>query len=238
MLSEKITHLCKIKGTNLRAVCQAAGLKYSTLHAQITNGRAIPFTTVDKLARVLNVPLTSFSDSQPVFQIRSGEPAESGEMLVTLERNINAQTKALTQEGRHISIDDVLDWLAFEDFKLVNDAWISDQIDLFHRREPDERIGRPFKLGPQSLASQFLGVTDENYAEHLARLDNDLIERVSAAHDAIVHRHYSVTDQAIDVTTNGERVRGSYRRLLAGVEDANGTPFTLVFCRLIRFTNG
>ena len=37
MIGQKVLDLCKLKGLTLRAACQASGLKYSTLHAQISN---------------------------------------------------------------------------------------------------------------------------------------------------------------------------------------------------------
>ena len=43
MIGQKVLDLCKLKGVTLRAACQASGLKYSTLHAQISNNRPIPF---------------------------------------------------------------------------------------------------------------------------------------------------------------------------------------------------
>lgn len=240
MNPDKITRLCKLKGVTLRAACQAAGLKYSTLHAQISNNRPVPFTTVDKLARALNVPLSYFSDQQPVFQFA---PDSSGtapsQVMLTMERSINEQTKLLAQQGLNISIDDVLDWLVQERFVLRNAEWLKDRIDLFFRRKPEEIMAQPQHIGEKSLSAQFLGLhTDMDYAEHMARLDKTLIDKINSAHDEMTPQMYSVTDQAIDVMMNGARIRGSYRRLLAGVTDENGNAFTLVFCRLIRFSNG
>jgi len=238
MISEKILHLCKLRRLTLRAACQASGLKYSTLHAQISNDRPIPFLTIDKLARTLNVPLSYFSDHQPIFQFEPENPDKQSEMMVTLERSINEHTRKLAAKGHHISIDDVLDWLVHDDFKLANADWIRDRIDLFHKRTQDHSFPVPSHIGKHSLSAQFLGLNTElNYQEHLTRIDPKLIEKINADHGAIEPQKYTVSDQAIDVTVNGARVRGSYRRLLAGVSNEAGEKFILVFCRLIRFSN-
>ncbi len=239
MISEKITHLCKLKGITLRAACQAAGLKYSTLHAQIANDRPIPFLTIDKLSRTLNVPVSYFSDQQPVFQFEPPKDTPQSALTVTLERAINEHTKELAGHGLHISIDSVLDWLVQNDFRLTNSDWLKDRIDLFYPQDPDEPMIYPARIGEQSLSSQFLGLKNgAAFEDYLTKVDSTYIKRIAADYAEVAHRKYSVTDQAIDVTLNDARVRGSYRRLLAGVTDPEGQDYTLVFCRLIRFING
>ena len=100
MIGQKVLDLCKLKGLTLRAACQASGLKYSTLHAQISNRRPIPFKTIDKLSRKLNVPLSYFSEGQPLFQVNAlaTDSAPSGSML-QFETSINAQAKLLASRA-------------------------------------------------------------------------------------------------------------------------------------------
>ena len=239
MISEKITHLCKLKGVTLRAACQAAGLKYSTLHAQISHNRPVPFATIDKLARTLNVPLTFFSDQQPVFQIApdAAEPVPN-KMMLTLERAFNAQSKSLTDQGLSISIDDVLDWLVHVDFRLTDFDWIKDRVDLYHPLQDGEIMAQPFAVGGQSLAAQLLGFNRESdLKEYYERFDPDNVAQIRLSHKAIEPQKYSVTDQPFVAQRNGAEIRGSYRKLMAGVVGTDGSPFTLVFCRLIRIIN-
>lgn len=237
MISEKITHLCKLKNVTLRAACQAAGLKYSTLHSQLANDRPIPFSTIEKLSRTLNMPLSYFSEQQPVFQFTpDASGALPSEMMLTLERSINKQAKVLANQGLNISIDDVLDWLVHVDYRLTDFEWIKDRVDLYHPLQKGAVMAEAASIGKNSLASQVFGFSDQveesSYYEKFAPED---LEAIRLSHSTVKERKYTITDQSIDATVNGTRISGSYRKLIAGVTDETGSPFTLVFCRMIRF---
>ncbi|MBU2980852.1 helix-turn-helix transcriptional regulator [Lentibacter algarum] len=239
MIPDKITHLCKLKNVTLRAACQAAGLKYSTLHAQIAHNRPIPFSTIDKLSRALNIPLSFFSDQQPVFQFapNTAGPAPD-QMMLTLERSFNEQSKALINQGINISIDDVLDWLVHVDFRLTEFDWLKDRVDIYHPLEEGDIMAQPFAVGKQSLAAQLLGFSREtDLKDYYERFDPDNVAQIRLSHKAIEPQKYTVTDQPFVAQKNGAEIRGSYRKLMAGVRDTKGSPFTLVFCRLIRIIN-
>ena len=237
MIGQKVLDLCKLKGVTLRAACQASGLKYSTLHAQISNNRPIPFKTIDKLSRKLSVPLSYFSEGQPLFQVNAlaADSAPSGSML-QFETSVNAQAKLLAEQGYHPSIDDVLDWLVHVDFQLKDFDWIKDQVDLYYPLQTDDIMARPHSVGSESLAAKLLGFSkDVDLKAHFDKFDTNDVAVIRLSHAAITPQVYSVTDQAFHAQWNQGVISGSYRKLMAGVRDDNGVPLTLVFCRLINF---
>nr|WP_322867694.1 helix-turn-helix transcriptional regulator [Aquicoccus sp. G2-2]MEA1115016.1 helix-turn-helix transcriptional regulator [Aquicoccus sp. G2-2] len=63
---DKILNACKVRGFSLARACALADLRYSTLHSQIHNQRPIPFTSIDRLATALDVPLDYFSEASSV----------------------------------------------------------------------------------------------------------------------------------------------------------------------------
>ena len=237
MIGQKVLDLCKLKGVTLRAACQASGLKYSTLHAQISNNRPLPFKTIDKLSRKLSVPLSYFSEGQPLFQVNAlaADSAPSGSML-QFETSVNAQAKLLAEQGYHPSIDDVLDWLVHVDFQLKDSDWIKDQVDLYYPLQTDDIMARPHSVGNESLAAKLLGFSkDVDLKDHFDKFDTNDVAVIRLFHAAITPHVYSVTDQAFHAQWNQGVISGSYRKLMAGVRDDNGVPLTLVFCRLINF---
>lgn len=237
MIGQKVLDLCKLKGLTLRAACQASGLKYSTLHAQISNRRPIPFKTIDKLSRKLNVPLNYFSEGQPLFQVNAlaADSAPSGSML-QFETSVNAQAKLLAERGYSPSIDDVLDWLVHVDFQLKDFDWIKDKVDLYFPLQTDDIMAQPYSVGRESLAAQLVGFSkDVDLKAHFDKFDANDVAVIRLSHASITPQVYSVTDQAFHAQWNQGVISGSYRKLMAGVRDENGVPLTLVFCRLIRF---
>ena len=232
MIGQKVLDLCKLKGLTLRAACQASGLKYSTLHAQISNRRPIPFKTIDKLSRKLNV-------GQPLFQVNAlaTDSAPSGSML-QFETSINAQAKLLAEQGYYPSIDDVLDWLVHVDFQLKDFDWIKDQVDLYYPLQTDDIMARPHSVGSESLAAKLLGFSkDADLHNYFGRLDPNDVAAFRISHAAIKPHVYNVTDHQFHAQWTQGLINGSYRKLMAGIRDENDAPLTLVFCRLIQLNN-
>ena len=239
MIGQKVLDLCKLKGLTLRAACQASGLKYSTLHAQISNNRPIPFKTIDKLSRKLSVPLSYFSEGQPLFQVNAlaADSAPSGSML-QFETSVNAQAKVLAEQGYHPSIDDVLDWLVHVDFQLKDFDWIKDQVDLYYPLQTDDIMARPYSVGNESLAAQLLGFSkDADLHNYFGRLDPKDVAAFRISHAAIKPHVYNVTDHQFNAQWTQGVISGSYRKLMAGIRDENDAPLTLVFYRLIQLNN-
>lgn len=235
MLGDKILQTCKQKGVTLRAACQAAGLKYSTLHAQISNRRAIPFSTIDRLARALDLPLSHFSESRPLFQFtpdKDGTPPSAQVKL--LERSVNLHTGEMASQGLNITIDAVLDWLVNENFRLTNFDWLKDRVDLYHPIETDAIMARPYHVGDNSLSSRMLGFSpDTDLEDYFKNLEPNLLDEIRLSYAAVAPQHYTVTDQNFRSETGSTIITGRYRKLMAGVTDVDGSPFTLVFCRII-----
>ncbi len=239
MIGQKVLDLCKLKGLTLRAACQASGLKYSTLHAQISNRRPIPFKTIDKLSRKLSVPLSYFSEGQPLFQVNAlaADSAPNSAML-QFETSVNAQAKLLAEQGYHPSIDDVLDWLVHVDFQLKDFDWIKDKVDLYFPLQTDDIMARPHSVGNQSLAAKLLGFSkDVDLKAHFDKFDANDVAVIRLSHAAITPQVYSVTDHQFNAQWIHGVISGSYRKLMAGIRDENDAPLTLVFCRLIQLNN-
>ena len=68
-LGDSILKACKSRDISLSRACTLANIRYSTLHSQIHNQREIPFSTIDKLAAALNLPIGYFSSHKPTLRI-------------------------------------------------------------------------------------------------------------------------------------------------------------------------
>ena len=80
MIEQRIRGLCDKNGISLKAACVASDIAYGTLHAQLKNGREIPFSTMDKLAHFFEVPLSYFIDQNNLTSDHFSGPGYSLEM--------------------------------------------------------------------------------------------------------------------------------------------------------------
>lgn len=233
-----ILDACKMRGHSLFQLCAAAGLKYSTLHAQIRNGREIPFSTVERLANALALPIEHFA-SAPI-SIESSH-FQSSTLLGTkatraLADLVTEQVAAMSELNYRISTDDVLDWLAANDSRLVNHGWLIDKINLYYPAQPDDEIPRPYKIGEQSLSSRYFRMLSvDSYAAVMSKFDAASRREIIQAHLDVAGKKYLITDRKIDAISEEGRIHGTYRRLLAPVTTADGQRFTLAFSKLTHF---
>lgn len=236
-VADEIMALCQQRGVSLSAVCKARGLKYSTLHAQITNKRPIPFETVAAIGQFFDVPLERFSSYRPNVSISSAEGHS-----ILLERTKRAyeaafqeQHHAMMQAGYGIGTDEVLDWLRSQHGRLSNFDTLKEHVDLFHPVRSGDRIFRPLRVGRLSLATRAFRADDESHFIKLVKdsFSRDLMDRVLTAHVQASVRPYTVTDETIDITVEGVKITGAYRRIIAPVTDPQGNQFTLVHSKRI-----
>ncbi len=233
---DRIKDACKRQQITLAAACDNAGVAYKTLHAQISNNRAIPFETIDRLARYFDVPIEFFSAFRAKFAVQSG-----GEKSILHQRAAAAYTAALRseqiemmREGFDIGTDDVLNWLATQGGVLSNFDALRDRVDLFHRVGSDDSMMRPHCIGRESLATRFFKLeSEDHYVKTVGSFDRQFIDDIMLAHLGTNKLRYSINDQDIDVRIGGDRLVLSYRRIIAPVTDVNGREYTLVHAKLI-----
>lgn len=241
MLGEAILSEIKSRGISLTQLCKMSGLRYSTLHSQIHNGREIPFTTVDKIAGALNLPIAHFSN-------RNSEPNESRDLSSALQAEtaralsdiMSRQAAAMADMGYQIGTDDVLDWLTANGNRLVNHSWLIDRINLYYPTPEGSDAVRPVHLGRNNLTTRYFKLEKlEDYTTMFKNLDPARQQEIIASHQQATQVPYSVNDQMIDtLNEHGQRVTGTYRRLLAQVSDQKGQNFILSYSKLTHFSTG
>jgi transcriptional regulator with XRE-family HTH domain len=236
VIGDRIKELCVRNRMTLSEVCAKAGVTYKTLHAQISNDRAIPFDTIDRVARALNVPMDYFSAHRPTISIQTSQKNS-----VLHERAAAAYTAALRGEqiemmrqGFGIGTDEVLNWLSVHGGVLTNFDALREKVDLFERVHADDDMLQPNHIGRESLATRFFRLENEDhYRRTVGGFDKQIIEEVMFAHIEASKHKYVITDLDIDVCVGRDRVAGSYRRIIAPVKDLHGKEYTLVHARLI-----
>ncbi|MEX0285129.1 MAG: hypothetical protein AB3N23_11010 [Paracoccaceae bacterium] len=236
MIEQRIKSLCDKHNVSLKAACQAADVSYGTLHGQLKNGREIPFSTMDRLAHFFEVPLAYFSEKRSSMSIVSegGEAQLSERAATAYSAALNSAQMDLMRHGFGIGTEQILDWLASEGGVLTNFDAIRDRVDLFHPIEVTDSMMRPKQVGKNSLISKQLGLENEqHYVDVVGKFDRSLIDRVMQDHKRAEQQPYIVSDQAIEVVFANQRVRHSYRRVLASVRDLQGNRYTLVHAKPI-----
>ena len=235
-IGDRIKELCVRNAMTLSEACTKSGVTYKTLHAQIKHGRAIPFETVDRMARCFDVPMDYFSAYRPTVGI---QPSEKHSILH--QRAAAAYTAALRSEqielmrqGFGIGTDEVLNWLSVHGGVLTNFDALRDKVDLFEPVKMDDNMLHPHKIGAQSLARKFFRLEDEaHYERTVGSFSKTVINNVMLAHLDASKLKYSISDVDIDVSIGEAQVVESYRRIIAPVKDLNGKEYTLVHAKII-----
>ncbi|MEZ5715385.1 MAG: helix-turn-helix transcriptional regulator [Paracoccaceae bacterium] len=238
-VGENILKACKLRGLSLSRACSLADLRYSTLHSQISNGREIPFSTIDKLALALNMPLGYFSAHEPAIRIEPTADATPGQAKAArvLADQLQRETTALSDWGAQIGLEEVLDWLLSTGNRLVKHDWLIESVDLFYPVAKGDTMLHPYRIGANSLATRYFRLLGaRNYNDVVGKFHRTFIESLIEAHLDASTRRYAITDVKIDEVVDGARITGTYRRLLAPVTDAKGDRFTLLFSKLAQFT--
>ncbi|UYV37563.1 hypothetical protein N4R57_00060 [Rhodobacteraceae bacterium D3-12] len=226
-----------MRDLSLAAACKKADLRYSTLHAQIHNRREIPFSTIDRLATALALPISHFSQNAAPFTFEpvdlfNDEQIETARIMSDL---VLKQTRP-TKRSRQINIDDMLDWLMANNSQLVNCKELIDWFNLFLPIKPGDTAPTPYRIGPKSLSAKFFSILSvESYNEIIQCYDEDTRRAIVQAHLDCADKPYLITDRKVDTVSKGIRVKGTYRRLLAPVTDTDGRKLTLSFSKLTHF---
>ncbi|MDQ2094011.1 helix-turn-helix domain-containing protein [Rhodalgimonas zhirmunskyi] len=238
-LGQRLIDACRRRDLSLAAACRAAGLKYSTLHAQISNDRAIPFESVDRIATALNIPVGYFSETRPSINILA-TPDATDEQRKTAEDTAEGLIIKVAQDlepAMQISTDEILDWLITNEGRLINHEWFLEHVDLFHIAKPGDPAPVPFRIGSKSLAARYLNLLDKNqYDNVVGTFDPGFVRKLVEAHLQAAQQRYMITDMIIDEVIDGRRVSGTYRRILAPVVTPDGIPLMLLYSKLTKVT--
>lgn len=236
-LGTLILSACQMRNLSLAATCKKAGLRYSTLHAQIHNKRAIPFATIDRLAQALALPLSHFSENTAPMSFEPTEPNNEAQieaarvMSDRVFRQVNS-----ANDTYQFSLDDVLDWLIANNSTLVNCKELIEWVNLFLPAKPGDRIPNLYRIGPKSLSAKYFQILSvETYNEVMECYEEKTRQEIIQAHLDCADKPYLITDRKIDTVSKGLRIKGTYRRLLAPVTDVDGKKLTLAFSKLTHF---
>lgn len=238
-VGENILKACKARGLSLARACALADLRYSTLHSQISNGREIPFSTIDKLALALNMPLGYFSAHEPAIRIEPSDDATAMQVHTArlLADQVQRETTALSDWGLQIGLEDVLDWLLSTGNRLVKHDWLIERVDLFHPAKKGDTMLRPYRIGAQSLAARYFQLLEtSDYNAVVSSFDPDFVQTLIKAHLDASKQRYAIADVMIDEVVDGAHITGTYRRLLAPVTSESGERYMLLFSKLAQFT--
>lgn len=231
MLGSQLLKACKMRGITLAKACEMAGIKYSTLHSQISNRRPIPFESVDCFCAALDLPLRLFSLSASSLKVESSENRFASHQLSYLKLS------EIVGLSNAFGTDDILDWLMKYDNHLVNHEWLIDRVDLFYPLKQGDIKIRPYRIGPQSLASSFFQLFEfQDYDDIVGQFDQATLQKIIQSHIAAASQKYVISEQTIDQMVRGTRVKGAYRRLMAPVTDSKGDHYTLVYSKLTQFS--
>lgn len=233
-VAKRILIECKKRGASLASVCREAGINYTTLHAQITHGRKIPFESVDGLSRALKLPLESFSKSHAELAVTE---LTGSYKKIQSEHSRNAKLARLRalERGERISTDDVLNWLRNENGRLQNFDRLRQRVDLYHKSEATEKVINPVQIGKESLARIWFEIKDENdFSRKVGNFDKTIIDDVMRSHIEVQNsKRFKVDDISINVDIDGQIISEDYRRILANVTDEKGNDFIMVYASLI-----
>lgn len=244
-LGTKVSAFCERHFGGLKAACTASNLKYSTLHAQISLEREIPFSTVQKLCDSAGVSLEMFGKERTTIgfaapQVSDALHRRAAAAYSQAMRDVQAEMR---RRGTDILCDDVLNWLHRNNGRLTDFDALRERVDLFEVPTAETNIMEPERIGQFSLAAQFFNIKDTSeYLKKVSTFDRSIIENSLASHWRVREKQrYDIEDVAISVPVDGEIIQGSYRRIVAPVKTLDGRDLTLVFARVLDnadFANG
>lgn len=228
---------CKRHFGGLKAACEAANLKYSTLHSQIVNGRDIPFASIERLCNAAGVSLEAFRARRAEIGVLAPNPSaalhrRAAAAYSQAMRDVQAD---MLRQGSDIMVDDVLNWLNRNNGKLTDFDALRERVDLFRVATPDDRLMKAARIGHNSLAAHYFNIGDTaEYEKKASQLHPSFISSILAAHIE-VHKtqQYQISDISFTATIDGFEIEENYRRVIAPVETLDGEKLTLVFAKII-----
>ena len=234
-IGEKIERASVEKFGSLRRACEASGVTYKTLHAQLRNGRKIPFETVEKIASALSISIDYFTTSRPGKIGIAPQRQVNAEVAKLHGRKLRQAHSEMIRHGLPPDCSDILNWLRATGGHINFDDPVCNYVDLFHKVEVTDGLMRPLKVGPASLASLWIGIKSvAEYDRKVSQFNRTIIEASLFAHMRVQEvSRYSVEDVTVYGDIDGRDISESYRRIIAPIHDGDGREFNLVFAELL-----
>jgi hypothetical protein len=236
-LGRKVSDFCDGHFGGLKAACTTAGLKYSTLHAQISLEREVPFSTIERLCDAAGVSLEMFRKDRSTIGLAA--PQASDELhrraAAAYSQALRDVQTEMRRMGTDILCDDVLNWLHQNNGRLTDFDALRERVDLFEVATPETTIMQPSRIGHNSLAAQYFGIEHTaQYVSKISRLDHSVVENSLAAHWRVqATQRYEIEDISIATKLDGRKIDEKYRRVMAPVETLDGKKLTLVFAKVL-----
>ncbi len=236
-LGKLVTGFCDRHYNGLKPACDAAGLKYTTLHAQITHEREIPFTTIERLTSVAGVSLEVFRRDRAAIGIATIDISDTlhkraAALYSQALRDVQAEMRKF---GTDIMCDDVLNWLHRNNGRLSEFDTLRERVDLFEVARPGDRIMKATRVGKGSVAARYFNISDAaEFGAKARQLDSSIINNSMAAHFKVHQtQRYQIEDVNITGLVDGQQIHEKYRRIMAPVETLDGKKLTLVFAKIL-----
>ncbi|MCF3595677.1 hypothetical protein LZG00_16920 [Rhodobacteraceae bacterium LMO-12] len=236
-LGKTVANFCDRQFGGLKSACTAANLKYSTLHAQISLEREIPFSTIERLCDAAGVSLEVFRKPRTTIGLAAPEMSDAlhRRAAAAYSQALRDVQSEMRLTGGDIICDDVLNWLHRNNGRLTDFDALRERVDLFEVPTADTSIMEPNKIGQLSLAARFFNIHDTSeYLSKVRKFDRSIIENSLASHWRVRQKkRYDIEDVSISVKIDGEFINGNYRRIVAPVETLDGKKLTLVFAKIL-----
>ncbi|MDQ2091740.1 hypothetical protein [Marimonas arenosa] len=234
-LGKLVTGFCDSQFGGLKKACTAAGLKYTTLHAQIAHEREIPFSTIDKLCSAAGVSLEVFRSAPASIGVTAHDISHElhRRAAAAYSQALRDVQDEMRRYGTDIMCDDVLNWLHRNSGRLTDFDRLRERVDLFHKLDAGDGIMRPHHIGATSLVARSFEIRDiDEYFPKVRQLGPSVIENSIAAHLRVQKtQQYQVEDIRLRGRIDSAEYDIEYRRIMAPVTAMNGAQFTLVFAQ-------
>ena len=234
-IGTRIEQLCRHKKLTLRALCQSAGLKYQTLHAQISNQRHIPFETVYKISEVTDTSLSWFASNEAPSLLAQSDVTPLSDALF--------DQLLQTTKLRHAQDEKVLDAHSLALIYYRSGGLLSgltpylEQVDIFYAPQHGDTHLRVYRMGKESLTSKTLKRTDkEQLQKSLDAAPPQLRMRFLADYQLAAKGEFLYTIESLNANAvdHGERIRMDYLRLLIRFDSEEEGPLIVNLSELLR----
>jgi hypothetical protein len=231
----RIEQLCRHKKVTLRALCQAADLKYQTLHAQISNQRHIPFETVRKISEATETSLSWFASNKEPPLLSQSEVAPLSDALID---QVLQTTKLRHAQDKKTLDAHALALIYYRCGGLLSglEPYI-EQVDVYYAPQHGDKGLRVFRMGKESLTSKTLKRTDIKQLQNsLDAAPEKMQRRFLADYQLAARGEFLFTIETLNATAvdHPEQVRMDYLRLLIRFESEDHGPVIVNLSELLR----
>ena len=241
LVHEKIHALLADLNLSKRQAALRCGIPYGTFNNALSNEREIGWSTLDALARGLNVSFQYFSSDTTGLELIPDARDSVAERAAVEILNARMQATARNRQykGCDVSLQDFLDWWFANSGRLESFDKLQPHLDVFEQPDAERNRIQPIRSGTHSLASICFEVSDSNQLrDTLNGFSENLNADLVLAHSEAISRGEPViTRPSIDVKLlNGRRFTRQYRRVLAPVYLPGGKLQVINFSQDIKYS--